>query len=107
MRERKRRCGGYERVRGGRWLWRERGRSWAGTPAGKSEVREDSDGRVPSVSGRKAKIKEKKGVTVRFDYLGRVAGPDWTTPVQNSFFPFFLLYFILFCFHIFLYLLHK
>jgi hypothetical protein len=35
--------------------------------AGKPKVRDDSDGRVPSVSGRKAKRKEKKGVTVRFD----------------------------------------
>jgi hypothetical protein len=32
MRERKRRCEGEERARGGRLKWREWGRSWAGAP---------------------------------------------------------------------------
>jgi hypothetical protein len=32
MRERERKCGGMREREGGRWLWRERGRSWAGAP---------------------------------------------------------------------------
>jgi hypothetical protein len=65
-----------------------------------SEVWGESDMRVPPIRGLHLLVqgRERGQIPFRVRLVGRVAGPDWTTPVQTSFLFFFFLSFILFCF---------